>query len=102
MIALPWVISRQNTEVFDGTQVADVVVGTVLVVLSGLSLLLLKLSERHDPDRGRKGRASPEPGRGSLHGCDRESQESRGVERLTTGPIHHGRSGTIVAAQSVS
>ncbi|MEH0630878.1 SPW repeat domain-containing protein [Streptomyces stelliscabiei] len=40
VIASPWGIGRQNTEVFDGTQVTDVVVGIVLVVLSGLSLLL--------------------------------------------------------------
>ncbi|MET7292435.1 SPW repeat protein [Streptomyces griseoloalbus] len=47
LIASPWVLSLQKTAVFDGTQVIDVVVGIVLVVLAGVSLLMLKLSERH-------------------------------------------------------
>ncbi|MGW0844890.1 SPW repeat domain-containing protein [Streptomyces sp. NPDC002787] len=47
MMASPWALSRQNTVVFDGTQVIDVVVGIVLVVLAGLSSLLLVRSERH-------------------------------------------------------
>jgi hypothetical protein len=59
MIASPWALSQQNTVVFDGTQVIDVVIGIVLVVLAGLSLLLLVLSERHNgrrADRERKAR----------------------------------------------
>ncbi|MBB5123917.1 SPW repeat domain-containing protein [Streptomyces griseoloalbus] len=47
MIAAPWALSTQKTAVFDGTQVMDVAVGIVLVVLAGISLLMLKLSERH-------------------------------------------------------
>ncbi|GGV78049.1 hypothetical protein GCM10010294_46610 [Streptomyces griseoloalbus] len=47
MIAAPWALSTQKTAVFDGTQVMDVAVGVVLVVLAGISLLMLKLSERH-------------------------------------------------------
>lgn len=48
MIASPWVIATQDTEVFDGAQVIDVVVGTVLMVLASLSLLLLGLTRRHE------------------------------------------------------
>lgn len=55
LIVSPWVLSVQNTEVFDGAQVIDVVVGTVLVMLAGLSLLMLALSERHgDRQQGRR------------------------------------------------
>ena len=64
MIASPWGISRQNTEVFDGTQATDVVVGTVLVVLSGLPLLLLKLSERHDTRQRAQGASESGTGHG--------------------------------------
>jgi len=46
MIASPWVLDLQKTEVFDGTQVIDVAVGIVLMVSAALSLLLLALSER--------------------------------------------------------
>ncbi|MFD9139012.1 hypothetical protein ACFVZA_42910 [Streptomyces bottropensis] len=35
MIASPWALSQQNTVVFDGTQVIDVVIGIVLVVPAG-------------------------------------------------------------------
>jgi hypothetical protein len=37
MIPSPWALSLQKTEVSDGTQVTDVAVGTVLMVLAGLS-----------------------------------------------------------------
>ncbi|MGW0425423.1 SPW repeat domain-containing protein [Streptomyces sp. NPDC003015] len=47
LIASPWVLDLQKTQVFDGTQVIDVAVGIVLMVLAVLSLLLLALSERH-------------------------------------------------------
>ncbi|HSX98376.1 MAG TPA: hypothetical protein VLG91_13445 [Streptomyces sp.] len=47
MIASPWVLSQQNTVVFDGTQVIDVAMGAVLVALAVVSLLLLALSERY-------------------------------------------------------
>ncbi|MFF8099715.1 SPW repeat protein [Streptomyces sp. NPDC016640] len=51
MIVSPWALSLQKTVVFDGTQVTDVVVGIVLMALAGCSLLMLKLSERHDAQR---------------------------------------------------
>ncbi|MFF7550863.1 SPW repeat protein [Streptomyces canus] len=35
MIASPWALGLQKTEVFDGSQVTDVAVGTVLMVLAG-------------------------------------------------------------------
>ncbi|GHH43778.1 SPW repeat domain-containing protein [Streptomyces candidus] len=53
MIAAPWVLSGQNTEVFDGAQVIDVAVGVVLVVLAGVSLLMRQVSL----ERGRRGAA---------------------------------------------
>jgi type II secretory pathway pseudopilin PulG len=46
LIASPWVISLQKTEVFDGAQVVDVVIGVVLVALASLSLLLLALTKK--------------------------------------------------------
>lgn len=55
MIASPWVISMQNTEVFDGAQVIDVVVGVVLMVLAGLSLLLWGLTKGQDERRDQRG-----------------------------------------------
>lgn len=54
MIASPWVISLQNTEVFDGAQVIDVASGIVLVVLASLSLLLLALTKGHDEQRNQR------------------------------------------------
>ncbi|WP_406725065.1 hypothetical protein WJ438_10975 [Streptomyces sp. GD-15H] len=51
MIASSCVLSLKETAVFDGAQVIDVAVGIVLVVLAGLSLLLLALSERHGARR---------------------------------------------------
>ncbi|MFG3007941.1 SPW repeat domain-containing protein [Streptomyces calvus] len=51
MVAAPWALSLQKTAVFDGTQVIDVAVGTVLMVLAGISLLMLKLSKHHDTHR---------------------------------------------------
>ncbi|GAA2964575.1 SPW repeat domain-containing protein [Streptomyces enissocaesilis] len=46
LIASPWVLSLQNTVVFDGAQVFDVAAGIVLVVVAVASLLLLRASRR--------------------------------------------------------
>ncbi|MFD6172409.1 MULTISPECIES: SPW repeat protein [Streptomyces] len=51
MIASPWAIGRQSTEVFDGAQVIDVAVGIVLMVLAIVSLLLLGLTRGYDEKR---------------------------------------------------
>jgi hypothetical protein len=45
----PWLLSLQKTEIFDGAEIVDMVVGGLLVLLALLSLLLLKRTAR---DRG--------------------------------------------------
>ncbi len=42
LVVSPWVLSLQNTEVFDGAHVFDVAAGTVLILLAVASLLLLR------------------------------------------------------------
>ncbi|MFI8199872.1 SPW repeat protein [Streptomyces sp. NPDC085942] len=42
LVVSPWVLSLQNTEVFDGAHVFDVAAGTVLILLAVTSLLLLR------------------------------------------------------------
>ncbi|MGW0547552.1 SPW repeat domain-containing protein [Streptomyces sp. Wb2n-11] len=46
LIASPWLLSLQNTVVFDGAQVFDVAAGIVLVVLAVASMLLLRASRK--------------------------------------------------------
>ncbi|MET9432458.1 MULTISPECIES: SPW repeat protein [unclassified Streptomyces] len=53
LIASPWLLGLRNTAVFDGAQVFDVAAGTVLVVLSVVSMLLLRRAEKLERGGGR-------------------------------------------------
>lgn len=46
LIGSPWLLALQNTVIFDGAHVFDVAAGTVLIVLSAISLLLARAARR--------------------------------------------------------
>ncbi|MFV0128748.1 SPW repeat protein [Streptomyces sp. HMX112] len=65
LIASPWVLSLQNTVIFDGAHVFDVAAGTVLMVLAALSLLLLRATRR---EAAREAAGDEGPGHGRRTG----------------------------------
>lgn len=65
LVAAPWVLSLQNTEVFDGSHVLHVAAGTVLIVLAAASMTLRAVLDRKEhPERpsGRHAGGPYEPG----------------------------------------
>lgn len=50
LIASPWVLALQNTEVFDGAHVFDVAAGTVLLVLGAASAVMRMMLSRREGD----------------------------------------------------
>ncbi|MEU1125049.1 SPW repeat protein [Streptomyces sp. NPDC005899] len=48
LVASPWLLRLQNTEVFDGAHVFDVAAGTVLLVLAVASMLLRSVLRRKE------------------------------------------------------
>ncbi|MFF9689811.1 SPW repeat protein [Streptomyces sp. NPDC014623] len=48
LVASPWLLGLQNTAVFDGAQVFDVVAGTVLLALAAASMLVRAVLDRKE------------------------------------------------------
>jgi hypothetical protein len=51
LVASPWALSLQNTEVFDGAHVFDVAAGTVLLVLGAASAVMRVVLDRKEATR---------------------------------------------------